>query len=67
MLLDRLAAAEHVQPSDIHAGSVAAGRVADCGLATAIGIAGACGSRPNNSRTCFFINSFKHNDAPCTK
>ena len=34
---------------------VAARRVTEYWLATGIGIAGICGSRPNNCRTCLFI------------
>ena len=37
-----------------HAGCVAAGRIADCGLAIAIGIVGTCGS-PNNCCTCYSV------------
>ena len=40
MLLDWLAAARDTLAR--HAGCVAAGHVADCGLATAIGIVGTC-------------------------
>ena len=45
MLLVRLAAAGDSLVR--HAGRAAAGRVADCGLATGIGTVGICGS-PNN-------------------